>query len=71
MFETEIGQSTAMMKKLKSIEQVNYAGAHDWFNLGFAVKSIILRTQILNKWDNGQKSENEKFWFEKLEKQVN
>ena len=44
-----------------SIEQVNGAGAHDWFNLVFGIKSIILGTQILNKWDNGQKTEYENF----------
>lgn len=52
-----------------SIEQVNGARAHDWFNLGFAFKSIILRTQILNKWDNGQKTENEKILLEKQVKE--
>ena len=47
------------------IEQVNVAGAPDWFNLGFAVKSSILRTQILKKWDNGQKTESEKVLLDK------
>ena len=35
------------------IEQLNGAGAPNWFNLGFGVKSSILRTQVLKKCDNG------------------
>lgn len=51
------------------VEQLNGAGAPDWFNLGFGVKSSILRTQILKKWDNGQKTESEKVLLDKQVKE--
>ena len=47
------------------IEQSNGAGVPNWFNLGIWVKSGMFRTQVLKKWDNGQKTESEKVLLEK------